>query len=100
MADITNEPVIAAPLILCAYCSSAQGFVSIPMKLLTWNEPSAPRVYATGCCIHASVTMMKYPKSHEHTKTMNPANQCPHCLRRFSPKRNNPRNADSRKNEN
>ena len=62
--------------------------------------PSAARANATGCCIHASVTMMKNPESHDPTNTANPAHQCPQRLSRPSPYRNSPRNADSRKNEN
>src|SRR5207245_1910541 len=96
---MTKAPVITAPLILCAYCNRAHGFVRIPMKLLTWKLPSAARVYATGCCIHASLTMMKYPESQDPKKTMNAAHQCPHLLKRFSPNKKRPRNADSRKNE-
>ena len=61
VVEDTEEGVLlkAAPLMLCAYCNSAHGFVRIPMKLLTWKLPSAARVNATGCCIQASVTMMK-----------------------------------------
>ena len=43
---------------------------------------------------------MKKPDSHEPRKTRNAAHQWPQRLRRFSPNRNMPRNADSRKNEN
>src|SRR3954469_4299930 len=96
---MTNEPVITAPLMLCEYCSTAQGFNAICQKLATWNEPSDARVKPTGCCIHASVTMMKYPESHEPRKTMKAAPQCAHLLRRCSPKRKRPRKADSRKKE-
>src|ERR1051325_6288376 len=95
-----NEAVITAPLMLCAYCSSAQGFKSSLQKLVTWTLASAVRWNATGCCIQASVTMMKNPESHEPTKTRNADHQCPLGPSRFSPYRNNPRNADSRKNEN
>ena len=44
--------------------------------------------------------MMKKPESHEPTNTANAAHQWPMRLSRRSPYRNNPRNADSRKNEN
>src|SRR5579859_6674808 len=100
MAAITNAAVITAPLMLCAYCSSAQGFSSRPQKLVTWKLPSAPRWKATGCCIHASVTMMKKPESHDPRDTSTADHQCPLGPSRFSPYRNSPRNADSRKNEN
>src|SRR5215469_2183284 len=84
---------------LCEYWISPQGLPSSPQKLVT-SKPLAVRVYATGCCIHASVTMMKNPDSHDPRNTANPAHQCPQRLNRSSPYKNNPRDADSRKNEN
>src|SRR3954465_7450287 len=90
---------MSAPLMLCAYSISAHGFNKKPQKLVTWNEPSGSRAYATGCCIHAFAVMIKNPESHEPAKTMNAAHQCCTWLRRLSPNKNNPRNADSRKNE-
>ncbi len=44
--------------------------------------------------------MMKNPEIHEPSATSRPAVQCPHLLSRFSPKRNKPRNADSKKKAN
>src|SRR5258708_24140914 len=44
--------------------------------------------------------MIKNPEIHDPRNTRNPAHQCPHLPRRFSPYRNSPRNADSRKKEN
>src|SRR5260370_11156223 len=43
--------------------------------------------------------MMKKPEIHDPTKTKKDDDKCFHGERRFSPKRNNPKNADSRKNE-
>ena len=43
---------------------------------------------------------MKNPESHDPRNTSNAAHQCPLGLRRFSPNRNSPRNADSRKKAN
>src|SRR6202158_3457742 len=48
----------------------------------------------------ASVGRMKYPDNHEPTKTATADSQCAFGLNRFSPYRNNPRNADSRKKAN
>jgi hypothetical protein len=98
--DITNAAVTTAPHILCAYCSHAQGFIISPQKLETSYVPFGSRWYATGCCIHASVTMMKNPEIHEPTNTRNAAPQCASLESRFSPNRNRPRKLDSRKNEN
>src|SRR5215472_16332175 len=95
---MTNEPVITAPHMLWAYCHQAQGFSTRAQKLESCAEPSAALAYPTGCCIQASVAMMKNPLVQEPRKTRNPAHQCPRGPNRFSPKRNRPRNADSRKN--
>ena len=70
---------------LCAYCSSAHGFSSSCQKLSTSNCPLGRRSKATGCCIHASVTMMKNPEIHEPTKTITAENQCISFEIRFSP---------------
>ena len=43
---------------------------------------------------------MKNPEIHDPSQTRNADAQCARGESRFSPKRNNPRNADSRKNEN
>src|ERR1041384_5792298 len=51
-----------------------------------------------GCCIQASVTIMKKPDIHEPRKTMKAASQWTRWPKRFSPKRKSPRNDDSRKN--
>ena len=32
-------PVMTAPDMLCAYCSSAQGFINSPQKLVISNDP-------------------------------------------------------------
>src|SRR5665213_1386711 len=96
---MTKAAVTTAPHMLCAYCSQAQGFISRPQKLVNSNVPLGSNLYATGCCIHASVTMMKKPDSQEPIKTMNAEPQCAHFERRFSPNRNRPRNVDSRKKE-
>src|SRR5947208_13650188 len=96
----TKDPVTTAPIMLCAYWMSAHGFVSSPQKLDTLYPPLGSRTYATGCCIQASVTMMKKPDSHDPRKTRKPAHQCPHRPSRFSPYRKRPRNADSRKKQN
>src|ERR1700731_5490170 len=90
---------MTAPHMLCAYCSHAQGFSSRPQKLVSSNLPSGNNLYATGCCIQASVTMMKKPDIHEPMKTMTAEPQWAHRERRFSPNRNRPRKVDSRKNE-
>src|SRR6266700_3912952 len=90
---------MTAPDMLCAYCSKPQGLVSSAQKLVTSYMPFGRTRYATGCCIHALVMMMKKPEIHDPTKTKKADAQCFHGERRFSPKRNKPRNADSRKKE-
>src|SRR5512132_129599 len=85
---------------LCAYCQIAHGFNTRAQKLLSVTEPSAAMAYPWGCCIQASVATIKYPDSHEPKKTAKADHQCAFWLSRFSPKRNRPRNADSRKNAN
>src|SRR5579859_1710424 len=100
MAAITKQPVCSAPIIVCGYCHSVHGFRSKPQKLCNPNAPFVLREYATGCCIHASVATMKYPESHEPTKTMIAENQWPMRPRRFSPNRKSPKKLDSRKKEN
>src|SRR5215471_7819889 len=97
---MTKHPVITAPLMLCVYCQSIQGLNMRSRKLLKWTEPSGPNEYPTGFCIHESVAMMKYPDSHEPKKTSSAENQWPRRPSFFSPYRNRPRNADSRKNAN
>src|SRR5580658_11236210 len=82
---------------LCMYCKSPHGFNSSCQKLSTSNWPLGKRSYATGCCIQASVTMMKNPEIHEPTKTITAENQCIHLETRLSPYRKRPRKADSRK---
>src|SRR5437879_9925250 len=66
---MTNAPWMTAPLMLCAYCHHAHGFNINAQKLESCADPSAAVVYPTGCCIQASVTMMKNPLSHEPRKT-------------------------------
>src|SRR6185369_16169147 len=99
-AIMTKAPVNAAPAMLCAYCQIAHGFNTSDQKLCRVALPSGWMVYPTGCCIQASVATMNYPDSHEPKKTMNAENQCMVRLRRFSPYRKRPRNADSMKNAN
>src|SRR3954465_10329166 len=82
---------------LCMYWSRPQGLSSSFQKLTTSNCPFGKRLYATGCCIHASVTMMKKPEIHDPSQTITAENQCMRLEMRFSPYRNKPRNADSRK---
>ena len=60
--------------------------------------PSSPSRYPTGCCMNAFATMMKYPESHEPRASATAAARCLFGPSRFSPKRNSPRNVDSRKN--
>ena len=97
---MTNAPVMTAPLMLCAYCHHAHGFNINAQKLESCADPSAAVVYPTGCCIQASVTMMKNPLSHEPRKTATADHQWPRGPSRFSPYKNSPRKADSRKNAN
>src|SRR5215475_1184062 len=97
---MTKVPVIKAPHILCAYCHHAHGFRISSQKLVSCTEPSGAIAYPTGFCIQASVATMKNPDSHEPKKTATADHQCAFGLRRFSPYRNKPRNADSRKNAN
>src|ERR1039458_2376483 len=85
---------------LCSYCQKIHGFSNNPQKLLSRISPLGPSRYPVGCCIHASVAMMKKPESQEPANTRNAANQCAFGPRRFSPKRNTPRKLDSRKKEN
>src|ERR1700733_16223605 len=99
VAATTNEAVTTAPHSLCAYWIHAHGFSRSPVKLVSSNLPFESMRYATGCCIHASVTMMKNPEIHEPVQTMKVAPKCSHFESRFSPKRNSPRNVDSRKKE-
>src|SRR3954452_21201302 len=84
---------------LCAYCQPTQGLVSSPQ-----NESSCARppciVYATGCCIHAFVAMMKKPEIHEPAHTMNADSQCHRGATRPRPARKMPMNTDSAKNAN
>src|SRR5215469_4799999 len=91
---------MAAPLMLCAYCHHAQGFSTSCQKLLNCTEPSGLVAYPTGCCIQASVAMMKNPESHDPRNTATADHQCALGLSRCSPYRNRPRNADSRKKAN
>ena len=91
---------MAAPLMLCAYCHHAQGLNTRAQKLDSCAEPSAARTYPTGCCIQASVAMIKKPDIHDPRKTATADHQWARGLSLFSPYRNNPRNADSRKNAN
>src|SRR6185437_12849419 len=97
-AHTTNDPVMTAPDMLCAYSSHAQGFMKNCQKLVNSKVPSGTTGYATGCCIQALVTMMKNPEIQEPSHTITAEPQCPKADKRFSPKRNRPRNADSRKN--
>src|ERR1700683_5261054 len=85
---------------LCAYCQPAQGFSTKLQKLASCKLPSSALEYPTGFCIKASVAMMKYPDNQEPAKTPTADHQCAFGLRRFSPNRNNPMNADSRKKAN
>ena len=55
---------------------------------------------ATGCCIQASVAMMKNPDSHEPANTSSADSQCTRGLTRLRPARKMPRNTDSAKNAN
>src|SRR5438270_2474382 len=85
---------------LWAYCHQAHGFSTNFQKLLSCNDPSAAFTYPTGCCIHASVAMMKNPESHAPRNTAIADHQCCRGVSLFSPYKNNPKNADSRKNAN
>src|ERR1700686_5370808 len=100
MVAITKQPVCTAPIIVCGYCQRVHGFSSKPQKLFNSNVPLGPSEYATGCCIHASVATMKYPESHEPTKTRKADNQWPMRPSFFSPSKNNPKKLNSRKKEN
>src|SRR5579883_3419257 len=91
---------MTAPLMVCAYCHQAHGFSTSCQKLLNCTEPSAAFSYPTGFCIHASVATMKKPESHEPSHTATADHQCARALSRFSPYRNSPRKADSRKKAN
>src|SRR5271170_1138866 len=84
---------------LCAYCQSAQGFRSRPQKLDKRISPLGPSLYPVGCCIHASVAMIKNPDNQEPSHTKNAAHQWPIRPSFFSPNKNSPRKLDSRKNE-
>src|ERR1700733_7367406 len=97
---MTKAPVITAPLMLCAYCHHAHGFNTSAQKLSSCTDPSAALKYPTGCCIQASVATMKNPESHDPRNTASADHQCNFGPRRFSPYRNRPRNADSRKKAN
>ena len=85
---------------LCRYCHRVHGFNSSAERLFNAICPFASITKPTGCCIQASVAMMKKPESHEPTNTMKADHQCPLGPSRFSPNRNSPRKVDSRKNEN
>src|SRR6266496_2535932 len=97
---MTNAPVTTAPPILWAYCHHAQGFSTKAQKLVSCTVPSAAFAKPTGCCIQASVATMKNPESHEPRNTAIADHQCARGLSRFSPYRNKPRKADSRKKAN
>ena len=99
IAANTNAPVIAAPLMLCAYCQPTQGLVSRPQNESSCADLPLPE-YATGCCIQALVAMMKKPDSHEPTNTNSAEIQCTRGLTRLRPARKIPRNTDSAKNAN
>src|SRR5271170_552408 len=96
---MTNAAVTTAPHILCAYCNQAQGFIRSAQKLLTSYTPFGSKRYPTGCCIHASATMMKKPDIQEPRNTRNADAQCPHFESRFSPNRKSPRSIYSRNKE-
>src|SRR5580698_7004941 len=100
MEDITKLAVTTDPIMLCRYCQNIHGFSSNPQKLLSRISPLGPNSYPVGCCIHASVAMMKNPDSQDPAKTRKAANQCAFGPIRFSPKTNTPRKLDSRKKEN
>src|ERR1700722_9822946 len=99
MDAITMLPVTTAPIMLWRYCQSIHGFRRSPQKLSSKTCPLGPILYAVGCCIQASVAMMKYPESQEPAHTSTADNQCMRGLSRFSPNTNSPRKVDSRKKE-
>src|ERR1017187_5663204 len=96
---MTKLAVTTDAIMLCRYCQNSQGFSSSPERLVSKISPFGPNWYPVGCCIQASVAMMKKPESQEPAKTRKAANQCAFGPRRFSPKRKTPRKLDSRKKE-
>src|SRR5712692_6904217 len=99
MDDMTKLPVTTAAIMLCKYCQPTHGLSSSPQKLLSRISPPGPISYPDGCCIQASVAMMKKPDIQEPRNTRNSDPQCAHAESRFSPKRKRPKNADSKKKE-
>src|SRR5260370_13097098 len=95
---MTKLAVTTGAIMLCKYCHCVHGFKIKSQKLVRTNWLFGPSLYPTGCCIQASVAIIKNPESHEPRKTRNPESQCSAGLSRPSPKTNRPRNAHSRKN--
>src|ERR1035441_9447026 len=97
---MTKLAVTTDPIMLWRYCQNNHGLRSSPARLVSSISPFLPNWYPVGCCIHASVAIMKKPESHEPEKTRKAANQGAYVTSLFSPKRNTPRKLDSRKKEN
>src|SRR6201989_2180580 len=97
---MANAPVTTAPPMLWMYCQNAHSLSIRAQKLLSWAVPFGPISKPTGCCIQASVTMMKKPEIQEPRKTMTAESQWIFCPNLRSPKRKMPRKEDSRKKAN
>src|ERR1039458_7778685 len=87
---MTKLAVTTDPIMLWMYCQNNHGFRSNPARLVSRISPFFPSWYPVGCCIQASVAIMKKPESHEPAKTRKAANQCAFGPRRFSPNRKTP----------
>src|SRR5580700_1119029 len=96
---MTKLAVAIAAIMLCRYCHRTQGLSSSPQKLLSPIWPRDPISYPVGCCIHASVAMMKNPDSQDPRRTSIAEARCHLGPSHFSAYRNNPTKEDSRKNE-
>src|ERR1035438_10693680 len=66
---MTKLAVTTDPIMLCRYCQNNHGFNNSPARLVSIISPFLPNWYPVGCCIHASVAIMKKPESHEPAKT-------------------------------
>src|ERR1035438_3792392 len=97
---MTKLAVTTDALMLWRYCQNNHGLRSSPPRLVSSISPFLPNWNPAGCCIQASVAIMKKPDSHEPAKTRKAANQRAFGPSRFYPKRKTPRKLDSRKKEN